>query len=169
MPHRGPACCLHPVEPSHQSVSSSATGAQPACPAHGERGKYRSPALSGRNPRGRDSRFHPVSVLPETRQTPNVKAHAGTADRVQVGSLRHQVQPTARAIRKGLRLIRQVLGVTAIHKSGQVHLRPWPSRQAPHRPPDPCQGDTVVLHARQAQGDPERQSIRPDAVAYEPA
>ncbi len=88
---------------------------------------------------------------------------------MQVGSLRHQVQPTARAIRKGLRLIRQVLGVTTIHKSGQVHLRPWPPYQAPNRPSDPRQGDTVVLHARQAQGDPERQSIRPDAVACEPA
>jgi hypothetical protein len=99
-------------------VNGCATGAQPACPAHGERGKYRSPALSGRNPRGRDSRFHPVSVLPETRQAPNVKAHAGAADRVEIDSLRHQGQPTSRAIREGLRLIRQVLGVTAIHKSG---------------------------------------------------
>ncbi|MDO8276775.1 MAG: hypothetical protein Q7T63_01465, partial [Burkholderiaceae bacterium] len=167
--HRGLTCRLHSVKPTRQTVSGRATGAQAHCPAHGERGKYRSPALSGRNPRGRDSRFHPVSVLPETRQAPNVEAHAGTADRVQIGSLRHQVQPTADAIRKGLRLIRQVLGVTAIHKGGQVHLRPWPSRQAPHRPSNPCQGGGVVMNSRQAQGDPERQSIPLNAIACEPA
>jgi hypothetical protein len=39
-------------------------------------------------------------VLPETGQVPKVEAHAGAADRVEIGSLRHQVQPTARTIRE---------------------------------------------------------------------
>ena len=115
---------------------------------------------------GDPSRFHPVAVLTEARETPKVEAHASAGDRVQIDRLRHQVQPTARAIHKGFHLTRQVLGVTAIHKSGQVHLRPWPSRQTPHRPPDPCQGGSVILNARQAQGDPERQSIRPEADQF---
>ena len=58
----------HSVEPSRQSVSGCATGAQPLCPAHGQGRKDRPLALAGRDPRGRDSRFHPVVVQPEARR-----------------------------------------------------------------------------------------------------
>jgi hypothetical protein len=55
-------------------------------------------------------------VLPETGQAPKVEAHAGAADRVESGSLRHQVQPTTRAICERFGLIRQILGVTAVEE-----------------------------------------------------
>ena len=159
------------IPSSHRArrLSRWATGAQPPCPAHGQRRKDCPLALAGRDPRRRDRRFHPVAVLPEARKAPEVKAHAGAGDRVQIGGLRHQVEPTARAIREGLGFIAEVLGVTAVEEGGQVHLRPRPACQPPHRPSDTRQRRRVVLNAGQAQGDPERQPIRADPVAREPA
>jgi hypothetical protein len=43
-----------------------------------------------------------------------VKAKAGAGDRVQIGSLRHQVQPTVCTIREGLSFITEVPGVAAV-------------------------------------------------------
>jgi hypothetical protein len=88
---------------------------------------------------------------------------------VQIGGLRHEVQPTARAIRERFGLIAEVLGVAAVEEGGEVQLGPRPSRQPPHRPSDTRQRRGVVLNARQAHGDPERQPIRADAVTREPA
>jgi hypothetical protein len=56
-----------------------------------------------------------------------MKPHAGACDRVQVGGLRHQVKPTARAIRKGLGFIRYVFRVAAVKEGGKVYLRPRPT------------------------------------------
>jgi hypothetical protein len=53
-------------------------------------------------------------VLPKARQTPEVEAKAGAGDRVQIGSLRHQVQPTARTVREGFSCITEVPGVAAV-------------------------------------------------------
>jgi hypothetical protein len=77
---------------------------------------------------------------------------------VQVGGLRHQVKPTARAIRKGLGFIRHVFGVTAIEESGQVHLWAGTACQTPHCPSDTRERCGVVLHTGQAHGYPERLS-----------
>lgn len=48
----------------------------------------------------------------------------GTGYRVKIGDLFHQVEPTARAVRKGLGFIRHVLGVAAAQE------RPMASRSA---------------------------------------
>ena len=75
------------------------------------------------------SRLHPNDVPLDSRST-------GAGHWVEIRSLRHQVKPTARAIREGLSLIRQVLGVTAVEERGQVLLRSRPTCQPPHRPSD---------------------------------
>ncbi len=94
---------------------------------------------------------------------------AGTGYRVKIGDLCQQVEPTARAVRKRLGLIRHVLGIAAIEEGGQVHLWAWPPCQTTYRPTDTCKGCGVVLQAGNAHGDPERQPIRADAVTREPA
>lgn len=88
---------------------------------------------------------------------------------MQVGGLRHEVEPTARTIRKELGIITEVFGVAAVEEGGQVYFRPRPFCQSPHRPSDTRQRRRVILNAGQAQGNPERQPIRADAVAYKPA
>jgi hypothetical protein len=67
-------------------------------------------------------------LLPESREAPEVKAHASTGDWVQLGGLRRQVQPTACAIRKRFGRIGKVLGVAAVKECSKVNLRPWPTR-----------------------------------------
>jgi len=57
-------------------------------------------------------------MLSEAGETPEVEAQASARDRVQIGGLRHQVKPTAGAIREGLGFIRHVFRVTAIEESG---------------------------------------------------
>ena len=97
-----------------------------------------------------------------------MKARAGAGDRVQIGSLRHEIKPTARTVRKRFRLITEVLGVTAVEEGGQVQLRPRPAYQTADCPSDPRERCHVVLHAGQAHGDPERQPVRANSIASEP-
>ena len=56
-----------------------------------------------------------------------MKAQASTGDRVQLGGLRRQVQPTACAIRKRFGRIGEVLGVAAVKEGGKVYLRSRPT------------------------------------------
>jgi hypothetical protein len=112
--HRSQAGRFHPVEPSRQTVSGWATGAKAPCTTHCDRRKDGSSPVTGRNPRRRNRRLHPVAVLPKARQAPEVEAKAGAGDRVQIGSLRHQVQPTARTVREGFSCITEVPGVAAV-------------------------------------------------------
>jgi hypothetical protein len=79
-----------------------------------------------------------------------MKAHAGAGDRVKNGGLRHQVQPTARAIREGLGFIDHVFGVAAVEEGGQVHLWAGTACQTTHRPTDTRQCGGVVLDTGQA-------------------
>ena len=132
---------------------------QSTCSSQCQGRKDGPPALACSNACGRDYRFHPVAVLPEARETPKVVAHAGAGDRVKIGGLRHQVHPTARAIRERLRFVRHVLRIAAVEEGGQVHFRPKPADQTPHRPTDTRQRRRIVLRAGQAHGDPERQPI----------
>lgn len=92
------------------------------CPAHGHRHKEGPSPFTGRDPRGSDSRFHLVAVLPEAGEAPDVEAQAGARDRVQIGGLFHQVQPTVRTIRKGFGVTAEAFGVVAVEECGQVDL-----------------------------------------------
>jgi hypothetical protein len=57
---------------------------------------------------------------------------------MQIESLRHEIKPTAGTIRKRFGLNTEVLGVSAVEESGQLHLRPRPACQTADRPSDPC-------------------------------
>lgn len=119
---------LHPVEPPRQSVSRWSKRAQPSCPTHRQRRKYSTLSLNGRNPRGRNRRFHPVVLPAKPCKAPEVEAHASAGDRVKISALRHMFELATRTIREALGMGLYVLGVTAIQEGGQVQVRPWPTR-----------------------------------------
>ena len=73
-------------------------------------------------------------MLPEAREAPEVKAHAGAGDWVEIGGLCHHARPAGCTIRERLSFIRHVVGVAAVKESGQVHHRPGSGRQPPKRP-----------------------------------
>jgi hypothetical protein len=110
-----------------------------------------------------------MTLLPEAREAPEVKAHAGAGDRVKNGGLCHQFQPTACAIRKGFYLIAEGRGGAAVEEYGQVDLWIGAVCQTAHRPADPRERRGVVLNSGQAHGDPERQPIWTNPVTREPA
>src|SRR5690606_24981110 len=87
-----------------------------------------------------------IPLLSESRETPKVKAHAGAGDWLQVGDSRHQVEPPARAIRKGFGFGRQVFGGTAIEEGGQVCLWAGTACKTPHCPSDMRERRDVVMH-----------------------
>ncbi|ETX28115.1 hypothetical protein RISW2_09230 [Roseivivax isoporae LMG 25204] len=66
---------------------------------------------------------------------------------MQLGGLRHQVQPTARAIRERLGVIDHVLGIATIEEGRKVHLWAWSPCQTTYRPTDTRQCCGVLLNA----------------------
>ena len=84
VPHRGQASGLQSVEPARQTLGGSASGAQAPCPANSQRREDRPLALAGCDPCCGDCGFHPVARLAEAREAPEVKAHAGARDRMQI-------------------------------------------------------------------------------------
>lgn len=98
-----------------------------------------------------------------------MKAHASMGDRMQLGALRHQVQPTVRAIREGLGFICHVLAIAAIEEGGQVYLWAWLPFQTTYRPTDTRECVGIAMQAGNAHRDLERQPIRADPATHKPA
>src|SRR5690606_32107580 len=143
--HRSQARRRHSLKPTSEALDRGTTNTQPPCPAHGERCEDGAASVAGRDPGRGDGGFHLVAALSEASQAPEMKAHASTRDRVEIGCCSHYVQPSARAIFETFSAVFNVLGIAAIQEGGQVSLRTGTACQAPNSPSNSCQGIWVIL------------------------
>jgi hypothetical protein len=147
VPHRREASCLHPIEPMFEALCRWPTRAQAPCPAHCQRCENCPVCLASRDARRRDRCFHPIALLLKARKTPEMKPHAGAGDRMKIGGLFHQIQPTARAIVEALGIFIDVFGIAVVEEGCDIDYRVRTACQSPNGLSNSRQSIWVVLCA----------------------